>query len=243
MSAEYCAACSRRRRAAGPRGRGSRPPRRLAAIHDADGGRCRRYRSRPRPTSSRPARWAACSMREASPRCARNWSAAAPTTSSPAATPRTALLLDARHPYVPDYVANAGGIINVAAEYLGWSEAEVTASICASGAHVLKYAPLRSGSRSTPFSLRPDPNDNQSWRFSPDSQCLRGPCQDDPAADPQHRQRADHGKQIWGTSSFGMAASSSRPSLCAAARRLLGEMQPDIVHLHDQRHGTIDADR
>ncbi|MGK6319272.1 Glu/Leu/Phe/Val family dehydrogenase [Sphingomonas sp. DT-204] len=27
--------------------------------------------------------------------------------------------------YAPDYVVNAGGIINVAAEYLGWSEAEV----------------------------------------------------------------------------------------------------------------------
>ncbi len=31
--------------------------------------------------------------------------------------------------YVPDYVANAGGIINVAAEYFGWSENEVRARI------------------------------------------------------------------------------------------------------------------
>ncbi len=31
--------------------------------------------------------------------------------------------------YAPDYVANAGGIINVCAEYLGWGQAEVAARI------------------------------------------------------------------------------------------------------------------
>jgi leucine dehydrogenase len=35
--------------------------------------------------------------------------------------------------YAPDYVANAGGIINVAAEYFGWSEAEVAARIAGIG--------------------------------------------------------------------------------------------------------------
>lgn len=40
-----------------------------------------------------------------------------------------ALLADRGILYAPDYVANAGGIINVCAEYLGWSEAEVSARI------------------------------------------------------------------------------------------------------------------
>ena len=35
--------------------------------------------------------------------------------------------------YAPDYVVNAGGIINVCAEYLGWSIAEVEARVEASG--------------------------------------------------------------------------------------------------------------
>lgn len=45
--------------------------------------------------------------------------------------------------YAPDYVVNAGGIINVAAEYLGWSQDEATARVEASAsrlAHVLDYA-------------------------------------------------------------------------------------------------------
>jgi leucine dehydrogenase len=43
----------------------------------------------------------------------------------------------------PDYVVNAGGIINVAAEYLGWSEAEAAARVDATGqrlAAVLDHA-------------------------------------------------------------------------------------------------------
>jgi len=31
--------------------------------------------------------------------------------------------------YAPDFLVNAGGIINVAAEYLGWSQAEVAARV------------------------------------------------------------------------------------------------------------------
>jgi leucine dehydrogenase len=38
--------------------------------------------------------------------------------------------------YVPDYVANAGGIINVAAEYLGWSMSDVAARVAAIGGRV-----------------------------------------------------------------------------------------------------------
>jgi leucine dehydrogenase len=41
------------------------------------------------------------------------------------------LLADRGILYAPDYVANAGGIINVCAEYLGWSGAEVSARIAA----------------------------------------------------------------------------------------------------------------
>lgn len=45
--------------------------------------------------------------------------------------------------YAPDYVVNAGGIINVCAEYLGWTQVEVEARVRASGdrlASVLAYA-------------------------------------------------------------------------------------------------------
>lgn len=45
--------------------------------------------------------------------------------------------------YAPDYLVNAGGIINVAAEYLGWKRGEVDARIEAIGnrlAHVLAVA-------------------------------------------------------------------------------------------------------
>lgn len=35
--------------------------------------------------------------------------------------------------YAPDYVVNAGGIINVAAEYLGWNEGEVARRVDATG--------------------------------------------------------------------------------------------------------------
>jgi leucine dehydrogenase len=53
------------------------------------------------------------------------------------ATPENGDLLAARGVlYVPDYVANAGGIINVAAEYLGWSVSDVAARVAAIGARV-----------------------------------------------------------------------------------------------------------
>ncbi|MDV3456037.1 Glu/Leu/Phe/Val dehydrogenase dimerization domain-containing protein [Sphingomonas sp. HF-S4] len=39
--------------------------------------------------------------------------------------------------YAPDYVVNAGGIINVAAEYLGWSQAEAAARVEATPARLL----------------------------------------------------------------------------------------------------------
>ena len=45
--------------------------------------------------------------------------------------------------YAPDYLVNAGGIINVAAEYLGWESSEVSARVGAIGnrfAHVLALA-------------------------------------------------------------------------------------------------------
>jgi len=45
--------------------------------------------------------------------------------------------------YAPDYVVNAGGIINVAAEYLGWSAGEAAARVEATGqrlASMLDYA-------------------------------------------------------------------------------------------------------
>ncbi len=35
--------------------------------------------------------------------------------------------------YAPDYVVNAGGVINVAAEYLGWSNADVASRVDAIG--------------------------------------------------------------------------------------------------------------
>jgi leucine dehydrogenase len=45
--------------------------------------------------------------------------------------------------YAPDYVVNAGGIINVAAEYLGWSQEEAAKRVEATGerlAQVLDHA-------------------------------------------------------------------------------------------------------
>lgn len=49
--------------------------------------------------------------------------------------------------YTPDYVVNAGGIINVAAEYLGWSQADAAARVEATAdrlADVLSYAQAHS---------------------------------------------------------------------------------------------------
>ena len=48
--------------------------------------------------------------------------------------------------YAPDYVVNAGGIINVAAEYLGWTSAEAMSRVEATAdrlAGVLDYASIR----------------------------------------------------------------------------------------------------
>ncbi len=54
------------------------------------------------------------------------------------ATPEVgALLADRGILYCPDYVVNAGGIINVAAEYLGWSEAEVSRRVGETGARLI----------------------------------------------------------------------------------------------------------
>jgi leucine dehydrogenase len=53
------------------------------------------------------------------------------------ATPDVAaLLVDRGITYVPDYVANAGGIINVSAEYLGESSLDVEARVMAIGPRV-----------------------------------------------------------------------------------------------------------
>lgn len=53
------------------------------------------------------------------------------------ATPEVAaLLVDRGITYVPDYVANAGGIINVSAEYLGESSLDVEARVMAIGPRV-----------------------------------------------------------------------------------------------------------
>jgi leucine dehydrogenase len=54
-----------------------------------------------------------------------------------------AMLLDRGVTYVPDYVANAGGIINVAAEYLGESPLDVEARVLEIGprvGHILEQA-------------------------------------------------------------------------------------------------------
>ncbi len=71
--------------------------------------------ARPTSTSSRPARWAACWTRTRCPSCAAARSPAPRTTSSPR-TP----VADALHArgilWTPDFVANAGGIINIAVE-------------------------------------------------------------------------------------------------------------------------------
>ena len=72
-------------------------------------------RCSPRSTCSPRARWAACSTTRPSPPCAAARSPARPTTSSPprrspsGSTDRGIL-------WAPDFVANAGGIINIAVE-------------------------------------------------------------------------------------------------------------------------------
>lgn len=47
-----------------------------------------------------------------------------------------ALLADRGILYAPDYVVNAGGIINVAAEYLGWERADAAALVEATGSRL-----------------------------------------------------------------------------------------------------------
>lgn len=58
-----------------------------------------------------------------------------------------ALLAERGVLYAPDYVVNAGGIINVAGEYLGWTAGEVAQRVDATGARlaaVLDHAAARS---------------------------------------------------------------------------------------------------
>ena len=93
---------------------------------DARGRPARRGRRRPRgrphrarATSSRRARSAPSSTRPPSPSCAATPSSARPTTSSP----RLADAERLRHRgvvYAPDFVANAGGVINIAEEPHGY---------------------------------------------------------------------------------------------------------------------------
>ena len=52
--------------------------------------------------------------------------------------------------YVPDFVVNAGGIINVAGEYLGWSQNEVEAKIGLIGSRVEQLLTSASDSRELP---------------------------------------------------------------------------------------------
>ncbi len=73
-------------------------------------------------TSSRRARSARCCRRRRSPSCAARSSPARPTTSWPP-TEDDERLADRGILYVPDYVANAGGVINIAEEPAGYDHA------------------------------------------------------------------------------------------------------------------------
>ena len=106
LAARGRAADDGRHRPGAPRA-GRRAGRRLA--------RAEQPRFAPRSTCWRRARSAACSTRRRSRTCARRSSAAPrttswPTTGWPTTWPRTAIL------YAPDFVANAGGIINISVE-------------------------------------------------------------------------------------------------------------------------------
>ena len=99
----------------------------LAAEIGGDGRRSRRRSWRSRPTCSAPARSARSSTKRASPRSTRRSSPAAPTTSSRRREDGERLL-ERGILYAPDYVINAGGIINVSPEYLGDGEPAVVRS-------------------------------------------------------------------------------------------------------------------
>ena len=60
---------------------------------------------------------------------------------------------------------------------------------------------------------------------------------EDPAADPQHRRRPDR-RQSGQHHRHGVDQSAAQRA--GRGRGTLGQMQADIIHLHDQRHGAID---
>ncbi len=67
------------------------------------------------------------------------------------ATPQQGLDLAARNVlYAPDYLVNAGGIINVAAEYLGWSEAEARQRVEGIGPRLAEVLDLAEANRMAP---------------------------------------------------------------------------------------------
>ena len=71
---------------------------------------------RRRPTSSRRARWAACSTTSPSPRCRRRSSPGAANNQLADDARRRAARSERGILWAPDFVANAGGIINIAVE-------------------------------------------------------------------------------------------------------------------------------
>ena len=100
------------------RGSSSRTSTRASArspTSSAPSGPIRTPRSAPRSTCWRRARSARCSTPSPSPRCAAARSRAPPTTSS---RPRTVAerLIERDILWAPDFVANAGGIINISVE-------------------------------------------------------------------------------------------------------------------------------
>ena len=96
----------------------------------APAGRGARRQAGPRPTArssststySRPARWAGCSTTTRCPRCAAGSSPARRTTSWPTSRSRTCWRRETFSGR-PDFVANAGGIINIAEELDGYDPA------------------------------------------------------------------------------------------------------------------------
>ena len=63
------------------------------------------------------------------------------------------------------------------------------------------------------------------------------PVEDDPPADPQHGDGPHHRQE---GQQFGHSGKQSAPDSLRRSLRFLRQMQTDIIHLHDQRHGTID---
>lgn len=83
--------------------------------------------SRPRRTYSLPVRWAVIDQVAAGKLRAKVVCGAA--NNQLAATADGDRLAERDILYAPDYVVNAGGIINVAAEYLGWPQADSNARV------------------------------------------------------------------------------------------------------------------